>query len=288
MTVHWPLARELAAARITGRTILRARDVVSLCMLAVLVMLASACDAMVAPFDGQPVRDRTSTLQFRGYLTNPDQEVRIYAQGHAERVLLDTARSSPVRTSPVMSWSPAAPDLYEWTASAVVPLDKWQPASDGTGFSAAVFAEVGSGEAIRKLNVFRAGFEECATKRTWTEAFECALSPSATFAQVYTTDYPISADFRIVSMSLFRGRLSMLVDNAGRAGFVNNISCIRRGVAATALTSRVRHGPGARGYDMVLPGGPGAPAPVNCTVVGVNVDGSAEWNTGDNTKSATL
>lgn len=234
---------------------------------------------MLEPADGKLVNNTATPITFAGYTDVRRETVTIeYAVGSSWRELTTADTSSSV------SITQSGSDFFAWSASQALPAAAWTPGTSGS--FAKVRSYVTRGDVPRYLTSFRTDWSSCWASNPDVGRFigNCS-SDNTPYAYIYTRNYPADVDLQITALRwTSAGRTEAHVRNRGRHGLVTRLECNRFG-SASALTISDEIAPGeTRTYrSAVAPIGR-----VTCTVAGMNMDGSPEANTANNTFTATF
>lgn len=241
----------------------------SFALAAPLLVAMNAC--MLSPNDGA-VLNRTSAVPFTGYTGNPNEPVQVEAFDGAAWTPIATATSSAT------PFNYDNTDLFDWGVNAVVPASLWRPGT--TGFAAQVRARVGT-SLEHTATTFTPDWVSCrnANPRIVDFLSRCQ-TPRTPNAFLYTPDYPAGVDLSITNIAS-AGGIDVAVRNGGRPGRVTRLECSRQGSAVAATIEQAINPLETKVLHVGLSGAPGT---INCTVFGVNENGSAEANTANNNR----
>lgn len=243
----------------------------------VAVLTLSGC--MLDPADGKLVSSTGTPINFAGYTDQSNETVNIeYAvgSGWVRLARTDTATLVSLRASDM--------DLYSWGISRTLPSEAWTAGT--TGSFAKVRTYIMRSGAHRNLISFRTDWSTCWADNSEIGSFisNCS-SDNSPFAYIYTRDYPAGVDLQITALlRTSTGRTEARVRNGGRTGLVTRLECSRFGsVSIMTISDEIAPGETRIYRNAVAPIGR-----VTCAVMGMNMDGSPEANTANNSLSRTF
>lgn len=234
---------------------------------------------MLEPADGKLVSNTSTPITFAGYTDQRNETVIIdYAVGASWAELTRTD------TSPSVSLTETGIDLFSWSASQALPAAAWTPGTSGS--FAKVRSYIERSGTRRNLTSFRTDWSACwATYSDIGRFIGNCSSDNSPDAYIYTRNYPTGVDLHITALRwTSSGRTEAHVRNGGREGLVTRLECNRFGsVSAMIITDEIAPGETRTYRSAVAPIGR-----VTCTVAGMNMNGSPEANTANNSFTRTF
>lgn len=243
------------------------------------MLLALSGGCMLEPADGKLVSNTATPITFAGYTDQDSETVVIeYAVGARWQELTRTDTSSSV------SLTESGSHFFSWSASQILPPAAWTAGT--TGSFAKVRSHVTRSGNHHNLTSFRTDWSACwATNSDVGRFISNCSSDNSPFAYIYTRNYPTGVDLHITALRWTSvGRTEAHVRNGGRRGLVTRLECNRFGSAsAMTITDEIAPGETRTYRSAITPAGR-----VTCTVAGMNMDGSPEANTANNSFTTTF